>query len=495
MNLRRRDGDDGLALVVALVIVLLVFLLISTALAQSLFDLSQSTLVRRRYEAMNAAEAGVAWYSQLLSTASATTITVDPWVKDGKGRYVAESPAGTALATGGGDDPATFTVEVIYLKTDPCPTSARSAKLLCSADGASPFTEWDTTLPDPIYAMVTSVGYAGPVTRALQVPIRLHPQRTTASAVGFAFGGFCLGSGSSVTISGQMTISGGSWPAAYADCPTAGVTVPTNTTLNTVGPVLTAGGFSATASGITVTASDLIHAGGAVGIGSGTATTNKNNWDKCGNKSVRLNGGAYGSAISVNSSGCVSTWSTTQGAPTIPVLQYATKFDAAEWSAAGFQVVAGAPPVDLSASARTVFNLAGCSGPLALTNASYTLKWDVAIFSQCGYTVSGAQFLGGGRLFLIVAAPACSGGADKTTVANVGAQQAVFISTPCVLDLRSTTGQLRAGITAGAFFVGGTVNLAFAGSSALGIPGPVSSFTQDVRYLRELTAQEVEALT
>lgn len=494
---RARDGDEGMAIVVALAIVMVVFLLITAVLGQALYDISQSVSARRRLEAINAAEAGLAWYSQLLARADVNSLVDPPWGRAGSGTFTIERGAGIPrLASRDAEGLATFALKVKYFSKNPCSSRAAGGNMSgCTLDGARTVTAWPSALPAPIWAIVRSTGTSGGAERTMESVMQLTPRSGSSGAYGMYFGSVCFeNSRPNVQVSGAVFVAGA------APCPgftlTNGAKWKSNG-LSVLGSVQT---FSTTSNTEGLFQVDKVEAAGAVKVGNGSTGSGLSNSNNCG----RVNNFCIlTSAKSTLGTTAITTLQkglvTNPGPTSLPSYdgEYAfTVFNASKWGAQ-WMVSTGPLPSDLQASSPTIFRITGCGSPLALSG-TYVLRHDVAIVSDCGFTTaSGTNFIGSGAIYLVTIASACDPAGTRTTTTFTGTTTAgeLFLSTTCAVVFHSAGGNIEltgAFLAAQATFRGnypasdGLIKLTYDDDLSIGTASPTTYFLQDVQYIREI---------
>lgn len=224
-RMRRQGSDDGVAVVVALMVTVIAFLIVTAILGQSIHNIVQTGYSRRRLAAVNAAEAGLNWYANRMSRTSLTAITSSTygWSYDRSGGgWWTKSAQDAATAP----EQATFELRVIYSESSPCgeigdpstctldlvPLPGLDLRTYAGRDAA--------TFPNPIYAVVRSIGTAGSATRALEAYVRLRAGMTVVAG-GLSAISLCLGSGAKISVYGDLAINNQAppegFPNAYHD--------------------------------------------------------------------------------------------------------------------------------------------------------------------------------------------------------------------------------------------------------------------------------------
>lgn len=499
-SLRARDrGEEGVALVVALVMVLVVFLLITAVLAQAIYNISQAGYARRRVQAINAAEAGLNWFSNQLELGTVASLTGTPWSAVGD-TFVATDPSGATLNYG------SFTVTVRYLLADPC-SVVTAVHPTCSPSVGSGLNlaTMAEPLPTPLYAMVYSKGVAGTAERTLESPIRLHRQSAGMPGAVSATT-MCFGNGAHVVLGGDvgiMPVAGGAptWASFgvgdYTSCPTAGMDITGSNLELTSGSIrIRGGGLKGTGTSTYANINGVVWAEGPLTLGVGatggvTAATSCN-----GAVDICIRDDAYGSATSTLGSRTrvMGSFSTAAGVPPVISSFPQITWDSAAWQAAGYTVVTGAPDLSTlaSVSTPTVYKTTGT----VLLDTPFAVNTDIAIVADFFGVRSTASVSGSGTLGLVVPwGASCSGTLtlDGNTYVNgsiafYGSSSigpSVFLYTPCVFDTRNSNNPLKGQIVARYAYFAQQANVVYDQSTPGGVPGPLSGFTQDVRYVRE----------
>lgn len=226
MLIRHRKGprtgpqtDEGVAIVVALMVTVLAFLIMTAILAQSIHNIVQTGYARRRIAAVNAAEAGLNWYGNRLVRTSLTVLSTANFGWSKQGNWYVRQPQ---LAASEPED-ATFEVRVLYSAISPCdkvgdPSSCDVNKMV-PIDLATYNRQGADAFPNPVYAVVRSIGTAGTAHRALEEFVRLRAKVTVVTG-GLSAISLCMGSAAKVSVQGDLAINNqqvsGSRPAAYS---------------------------------------------------------------------------------------------------------------------------------------------------------------------------------------------------------------------------------------------------------------------------------------
>lgn len=493
-------ADEGLALVVALVITLVVFILTTAILADAFHNVVTATQARQRLTAIDAAEAGIAWYARNLEIASPTALTSGSWVASGSAYTLSGSVRG--LPAGG-----KYSLEVRYFSDSGLSTTAPMASYTA------------TSIPQVIWARVDAKGQqmtasgatVGP-TRTVRVVFELRP--TIASISGSYAGLFICQLGNRFTITGEnadLYLIGSA--AGSGGCPTDSLIVSSGQ-FTTSGSVYVVNGdvsltnTSLIAGSLWAKKNVTLGSGGGGGGGGGAtscAGTNSASVLVCQNvTSVLSEPSVVGTARVLGTVGQC-------GACVLPNLS----FPQIVWNAANWSGYATATswsdtylPATASAASSTprVVHISGCAGPQAMPSGTRYLGASLAVVSDCGFTFSqrvSIQNAAAGTsrptLYLITtwdsawtgSEPSCGALTTKDiSISNQFNSTAVnaFIYTPCLLSLAnkvSITGQLtsRTLLPTGQTTIN-TVQVVGAPGSAQ--PGYVSGFAARVLDSREV---------
>lgn len=291
---------------------------------------------------------------------------------------------------------------------------------------------------------------------------------------------------------------GGGWPAdaEYLGCPSSGVKIASSSSFHVAGMLKVTGAFEASFDGAVSSVDERVkvQALEAVSANIGSGSRSPNGYNCAGqNKKVQLiHATTKTGGLKVYAGACVENDPVSESNFT-PTLAPLTSLSSSTegWAAAGFTITS--PPVSLPVSVKTAF----VSDDVACTistvpSGTYFLTQDVAVVSRCGISITSARFVGGGSLYIIVTDTDC-GPSSTVTLSGVSADQGFYVSSPCTLRLTNGT-DVELALAVGRLFVSGTGNRMRDPGDGLSIPGPVNSFSQDIRYVLELTAREVEAL-
>lgn len=557
---RFRPSDEGFALVVALLTTAIAFVIMAAVLAQSIHNVVLAGYGRRRLAAVNAAEAGLNWYANLLSTSNVTAATRASlgWTIPASSCwdlgtplasscwYVLSPTNATAKArvtVANRPELATFELRVLLLTKDPCrsltgeptqcslsnvtvrPTVWSAGKVI--SDGilkaedtaSSPF-------PDTAYAVVRATGTVGSVQRTLETYVRLRAIRTNVPG-GFLSEAVCLDNASKLIVQGDMSLSDQAKalvdPALSvfdADCRTGDVEISSGDSLELRAFAGAGGTLAVRGGGVRVdgtrpvSIAKDIWAEGSVRLGTGSAATT------CPANGQCVEGNVIGSAAVIGSNAYVAG-SVIECAPACPPqLSFpSVVWDAAQWS--GWTIQQPASSAGLldaieTPTSPTVFHIVGspCDVSFAKNLASdgeIVLRTQIAIVSECSFSFSGASaavkaaagVTGAALLLLSVEpvggancgspAPNSLGTHDVEINQNPSITTGFFIYTPCFLWIGNNQNQGNSEAIQGQFaarylVVDQTVTLTQVniGDVVSSLPGQLSGFEQDVRFVREI---------
>lgn len=543
MSLRRRrsriDGDDGLALVVALMVAFLSFVIATAVLAQAIHNVTQSGYGRKRLTAVNAAEAGLNWFTKLANTNPTTSLSGTGWSSGTCASLFTTSPAATGTcyaATGTAatvPEAATYRVRVMYATTSPCPASGGVASPCNLTDGVQL-----PTLPADfiyLYARVQSTGTVGVTSRTLESYIRLRPIRSGV-ATGLVAHSTCLqgGGNSRIEVDGTLAVEfqPEPWPldpAGNPICPTGGnVNVGNGDTLRIFARAGVGGSLIIRGGGLKVCntckfsvdrdvwAETGIELGGTSSTMSLAACSGSTS-SQCVGNDVKAPSITFGSNAYVGGRKIICS------SPCPPDTVFPTfNWDPAQW--VGWTIIENVnTPNDLftqigNATVPTVFRISGIPAPSTVpagawdncdvnfTGAVLAIRTKVAIVSRCRFIFekSGAILSGTGSLLLITASPAvdpsCNsrsdryGGVQDVTIANNQSFTApVYIYTPCVLWIAGNQDSSSPYAVQGQFaarflYIKNSVRLSErdVASYVNVVPGSVTRFFVDVKFVREI---------
>lgn len=506
-------GDRGFALPVALALLLIIFILLSAVLSQIAFDLTQSGRFQRRIAAINAGEAGLAWYTRLLDQdGRVRSLAARPWQSVSSSTFTVAGPSEAALSG------ATFSLQVWYLEDDPCADADAGLAETCARPGSPAFAalapyDMLTALanpflpvPDPIYAIVRSTGVAAEVSRTVEMALRLHGHAGAGLPNMIISSGMCLGPGADITLAGDVHFAGdASFPPGYdANCYAAGVSADGAKLQMTSGELYIggSGGFTASAPGTRVEIDGELWTGGPVALGRAADSNDGRTTisdPRCGpNKKVCVKGDVSASSISVGVNGAITGNRTAPaGPPPITGTFPSFSWDSAAWQADNWNVQEVTDPSadqdDIGwGSAKTVWHVTSTACPIVI-DKSFPIQGDVAVVSEkCGFSFRGAaDFPGTGRMmFMVLNADSCARGAGSNIVIETGptfGSQPSFFYTPCVLEVTQNAGGITGQLYGRFLYFANPNSFTFLSASPAAIPGPVASFSADVRYVREVT--------
>lgn len=537
---RARSGrDEGLALVVALMVAFLSFVIATAVLAQAIHNVTQSGYGRKRLTAVNAAEAGLNWFTKLANNNPTTSLSGSGWSSGTCASLFATTPASTGTcytATGTAatvPETATYRVRVMYATTSPCPASGGVASPCTLTSGVQL-----PTLPTDflyLYARVQSTGTVGVTSRTLESYVRLRPIRS-GIASGLIAHSTCLQGGGNSRIEVDGTLAVEFQPEEWPRDPSGDPICPDSDNVN-----VESGDTLRIFARAGVGGSLIIKGGGLKVCNTCKFSADRDVWAETG---IELGGTAantsLGSCPSSTSSQCVGN---DVKAPTITFGSNAyvggkkiicsspcapdTVFplftwDPAQWVGWTVQEYTQTPN-DLftlmsAATSPTVFRITGTPSTaippatdpnncdVVFTGSVLSLKTKVAIVSRCRFIFerSGAILSGTGSLMLITASPAVDptcrststryGGVQDVTIANNQAFTApVYIYTPCVLWVAGNQDSSSPYAVQGQFaarflYIKNSVRLSERDIASYVniVPGSVTRFFVDVKFVREI---------
>lgn len=529
-------------MVVALLVTMITFVLATTVLAQSIHNVTQSGYLRRRTTAIHAAEAGLNWFSELLSDTRLAQLSGAQWQRVGD-LYVR-----TISDVASDPDQAKATIVVKYFANNPC--AAAGVAPGCSWAGTGLALGSDASFPPIAYALVKSIGSVGStfagspslpvggVRRALESAVRLTPS-SPAGMNGISATYLCYGPGGSLTLTGDLRLvpQPAGWPvptnlsslvSGSVAC-NQGLNLGSGDKLNVTGDVLVSGGsvyFDANPAGgatppkVTITGS--LWAEGAVSLGTGKPSLPTS----CGTSDVCLQSDVVGTTVDWGG-GVAILGEVVECSPACP--PGAATLDKITWDAfAGWDITtvsdaptalsqliayAGSSP---AAGSKKVFNitstapgtgagqcdLAVNTGPTNSANFTIPEGVQIAVTSSCGFTFGSSTAIAGSGVLQLVslwpgtlsapgAPPTCDGSRDITFSNNSAMTANVVLYTPCILALENNQSPLSGQFLARYVIVKNSANLTAAGGGA-GIPPPaglIKGFKQDIRYIREVSPE------
>lgn len=510
VRLRRRAADDsGIALVVALMVALLVFILTTAMLADAFHNVVGSARGRERLTSVNAAEAGLSWYTHALESATIAALRSSPW--SGTASTYASAPK----TLDGMPGKATFTVTATYWGAyDP------TADAFSGSPCASPCTNFTATTDanalGSIWVDLRSLGRAGGVARTVRAVVELRPVHSSLAG---AFAGIFI-----CELGNRFTITGPSADIYMVGQNPAGSGCEDNNL------VVTSGQFTTTGSVFVLNgAADLrnttkidgsLWAKGAINLGSGGGLSTATQCSSRASASVLI----CGDATSLTSTPTVGGTAKVLGVKslctgcTLPPLGFSqinvatakASFPSPTWTLTQHPY-ADAATLFGTGSAQTpqLWEFTSCPASparIAMPSGTLYLRGDLALVSPCGFEFGGrVEFrkapgvTTAPSLYLMTGytSTACTIGANPRTANDsrdiVFKQNfdstaiRLYVYTPCKLIFTNqvnVTGQ----VVARQLYAQGrttinTVNLL--GVSA-GAPGPVTSFSARVVNIREI---------
>lgn len=438
-------------MVVALLITAIVFILATAMLADAFHNVVGSAQGRARLTAVNAAESGIAWYSNTLESANLAKLRSVPWTKVSTNTYaVLSAPLKASSGTASYDVSATYSCEV---PACPDPLSFNFTTLA------------DANAPSELKVTLLATGHAGSTARTLRAEFVITPSRAALSG---AYGGMFLcalgnrftitGTGADIYLqggaggcvedafvvtSGQFTTSGSVYVQQGGACLTSTTKIDGNLWAN---KEIVLGGSNAKPGCSTGEASILK----SVPCGSSSAQVLI-----CGDVtsrqsiSVRKGAGVVGQQTV-----CPSCPVPTYTFPSVSSSAWVDVFDDAPWTTTSGLPTAGDLSASGAPSGKKAYNATGaCAAPLLMPgkNTLY-LKNDMAIIADCGFEFAnrvefrrapGAS--GIPTLYLLTGdAGGCPGGVtDKHNTSfqqNFSATDIhIYVYSPCRLNLTNQT--------------------------------------------------------
>lgn len=489
--------EEGLALVIALMVAFLSFVIATAVLAQAIHNVTQSGYGRKRLATVNAAEAGLNWFTQLANTQPQTALSGTGWTAGTCASMFTTSPAPTGQcyeATGTAatvPQQATYRVRVMYSTTNPCPASGGLATP-CSMTAGTALG----TLPGDyfnLYARVQSTGTVDVTSRTLESYIRLRPIRNGIKSNLVAYSTCLTGGGNSrIQVDGTLYVEfqPEPWPVnsdGSALCPNATsggsfVNVGSGDSLSIYaqggvgGSLIIRGGGLKVCNTCKFFAERDVWAETEIQLGGTSASTSlascpSSSASQCVNNDVKAPIVTFGSNAYVGGKKIICS---SPCAPDSSFPQHT--WNPTEWTSAGWTVSnawSSGPPLTVpstcgtatpqwqcdirSAADQTVFYIA--APPITtstglnpcdvnFTGSTLSINTKVAIVSQCRFVFerSGAILSGTGSLLLISASPAVEpdcrgrsvdyGGVQDVLIANNQTfSTPIYIYTPCVLRI------------------------------------------------------------
>lgn len=563
---RGREAEGGFAIVIALLITAIAFLILTAVLAQAIHNVVLAGHGRRRLAAVNAAEGGLNWYSNLLST-SPVPVAMNAglgWTLTGGAScwnagtaipntcwYVLgpTTPTATAQVTvATKPELATFELRVLLLSQNPCKT-ASGAQAQCGLNNVTVRpTVWssgqvvtpgilkaeDTTAapwPDTAYMVVRSTGIVGTVKRTLESYVRLRAVRTQLPG-GFVSDAVCFGNATKLIVNGDFSIAnqaaGATASGFDGECKSGNLRVDSGESLDiraygTAGGTLQirGGGLDADLNS-TLAIQANVRAENEVKLGSGTASP----YCPTGNSQC-VQGSASGSTVTVGSNAYVAGVALNCVPLCPPTVTFPTMtWDQQQWINQGFSIVNVASTSGLldameAVTAPTVYHITGGAPGCDLsftssdaTNADVLLKTQVAVVSQCQFRFNASTAAikpatgseSTAALLLVSAAPAVGtascGSPTRTSIGpqdieinqNPTIKTGFFVYTPCYLWLGNNQNPLSGGDFIQGQFAGRflmvdqavTLTQVNIGNFVSTLPGQLTGFKQDVRFVREI---------
>lgn len=514
-KLRRDGSDEGFAIVVALLITLISFVLAAAVLAQAMHNVTQAGKFRRRTAAVHAAEAGLAWFSNLLGTAKLVQLgSSNGWSQDADLFW-----SRTLTDVASAPDSATFKVRVYYTGSNVC------TNLPCKIDPVSmPPWNLQEPVPEPLYAIVQSTGTAKGISRTLESAVRL----TRKAAAGIPSDLGVIGTTICFDTGGDLWIKNGGlhvldppastspsnlpdpWPCGSA----LDIAVRYGHKLKTEGNLYVDDrGFSIDSSGAQLEIGGDLWAEGTVNLAGPTVLPRST---LCATSDLCVHGDAYGTTVAIGSGatveGDVIECSPACPPSTEPFPQLTA--DSSLW--VNWDVVPVGTANDalnrLGTEARdskTAYLVLATSGADCKTafSGTYTLQPNasVAIISSCGFEIESGDYIyrapGSSASLTLMSAwpgtnanplsqPDCSTGTRDIVIRlNPTIEPSLFLYTPCKLFLENnSSNNLTGQFVARYMHLKQTTVLDVVASTGSGVsvPGPLAGFEQDIRYIKEI---------
>lgn len=489
---------------------------------------------------------GLGWTPPSSSSCKTAGVNASCWY-----RFASTNPAALVASS---PEAATFEIRVLYLSANPCLTSSgspRQCTLDATPNGALLLEDSPTTpFPDTAYAVVRStgvVGTANPMKRTLESYIRIRAIRGNSD--GLSATSLCLGSAAKVTIEGDLSVdnqalSGGTRPWSFnSNCPQTytngtlyfgpGTSLSLQPGAGSRGSLKIKGGGVKVDNTIPFVVRGDVQAEGPVEIGTGSplAACPTSGTIQC------IYGDAMGSAVTIGSNAAV-LGDPVVCSPACPpdVVFSERKWNIGDWTSTGWTVqdnITSTTSPNLlglmdAATVPTVFHITSTTSPACdLTFAKSVqgtiyLEVNVAVVSECRFSfgTSSTKVAGPGTLLLINAVP--SGGlasVDCKTAQSFGSTylsapygprdvmieqnpditSGLFIYTPCTLWIGNNQAIGNTDTVVGQFaarylVVNNQVVLRQQDFSGMvsSIPGRITSFYQDVKFVREISVAIAE---
>lgn len=314
------------------------------------------------------------------------------------------------------------------------------------------------------------------------------------------------------------------WPS---DC-SAGVVVGTGDELTMTGDLFAAQGDLSVGSGGAMTLTGDIWAKDRVILGGGTSTAMS-----CDSPvKICIHGNATGSSVLVGSQAYVEGEAITcqpECPPTVldfPQIVWDPN-DWANWTIHEAASLSGASLTSAlsNPTSRSVYHVTGSNCVVDFTGGEFTINVDIAIVGECRFEIAGAgtKLLGTGTLLLMslwpgqpgnpVALPSSSCGGDNVDITTPGSSQntkkfisgprdihvdqnpdtsiaRLFMYTPCSFKMENNQNPIKGQLVARFLWIKNSAQIsieAVSGGGGIDVPGIVSGFTQDVRYINEIS--------
>lgn len=499
----RKRQDEGLALVVALVVTLLVFILTTAILADAFHNIVGSANARERLTAINAAEAGVSWYSRAIESGGLAALRGGSWSGSGN-TFTYSSPAGAVRGIPGS---GAFVVTATYYMSSSY-VNATDALVACPACPTLQSVT-DAAMPTKFRVQLESAGTAGSVTRKVVTVMELIPQR--AGLTGAFAGIYICELGNRFTITGPTAdVFLLASATAGSDCPDAHSSVDATDILAvTSGQFTTSGSVYALYGGVCLTnttkidgslwAAGRIILGGPTNCSGGGSAASAPTCSSQSPASILI----CGDATSLTASPVIGSGSRVLGSAgqclgcSLPALEF-TQITLAQAAATFSGWGTGSSLTDLESLAttpasHTLFSVSSCAAPTSFSKDLY-LKADIAIVSPCGFSfirkvIVRASASPPPTLYLFTGYTASCATMHNTTMSQNFDASAIklFLYNPCKLTFTNQvniTGQLLARTL---YAQGQTTINAI---NVLGLTGnqpvPVSGFQSRVLNIREI---------
>jgi hypothetical protein len=469
----RVNGEDGMAMVIALLVSFVLLILSTVIVAQSIHDVQTSAYDRRRLTSLNAAEAGGSYYYAYLQSTTVASISCSPVTQT-----IASSPA-----------TATFTATpTFYDATTPNPNV-----MTC------PFTNASY----PASVLITTTGtVSGQTPRTMQTYVHLSPvfggfgaavltNNGTNFANNFDIYGSSGNDGDVYILNGDLTTSNAPNIRGNVYVPNGGASIGGSANIlgnlwaNTNVMVIAPAGVN----GNVISSTGSIGGAGIIG-GTATAGTTITNAFVVGTK--------YPNTVSPQP-------------PTQPFPQITyTATDNTNWINAGYTVVPFSGPTACTAARTyvegaswTTDTVVRITGPNPCTysnsnNAIITVGHNLAIISDWGFNLSQKSNWNAASttksVFFISTWPApvtgcpASGSPDSKDVTtgnntNFNSFAQAFFYSPCTINMNNQNnyyGQVMGGTVS----IGQNYTMTYRPVLVPGY-GSVTSFREDIAYVRE----------